>query len=135
MKKDSLPDSFQKRKLLNDEKMPPERLISYGEMFFEAGHLYDAAEFFIKASHEEGIDRLRNLAVEQGDSFLYERLLRGRVAEQENTSSWNELGNRAMALKKFSHAIRAYEKAGNDTSGKEAQEAFKSIRKEVFPFD
>ena len=101
MKKNSLPDSFQKRKLLNDEKMPPERLISYGEMFFQAGYLCDAAEFFQKASNEAGIDLLRQLAIEQGDSFLFELLSRGHGAEEKNRSSMLRYFPRILTFKSY----------------------------------
>ena len=70
MKKNALPNSQQKRKLLFDKKIPPERIISCGEMFLREGRLNEAAELFSRASHLEGLDQLKDLAIEQGDSFL-----------------------------------------------------------------
>jgi hypothetical protein len=48
-----------------------------GERFLEAGRVYEAAEFFRKASYRQGWARLRSLAVEQGDSTLLEMALKG----------------------------------------------------------
>ena len=126
MKKDKLPDCFRKSKLLNDSKLPAEKLISFGEMFLRAGFFYDAAEFFRKASYTDGMKQLRDLAVEQGDSFLLGIALRGSD-EQENTGLWEALGKKAMELKKYSHAHRAFKMAGNEALLKQAAEAFRSL--------
>ena len=71
MKKNVLPNSQQKRKLLFEKNIPSERLISCGELYLREGRLNEAAELFVRASHAEGLAQLRALAVEQGDSFLY----------------------------------------------------------------
>ena len=126
MKKNKLPDSQKKSKLLSDSKLSAEKLISYGEMYLEAGLFYDASEFFRRASHQEGMDRLKDLAVEQGDSFLLGVALKGGSAE-ESAGVWEDLGKRAMELKKYSHAVRAFQKADNEDLLKQAEEAFRGL--------
>ncbi len=129
MKKDALPDSIKKRQLLNEEKVSAERLISLGGLYLEQGQLCDAATFFRRASHQEGLERVQVLALEQGDSFLFE--LASKDSEQgDNPEAWVEVGRKAMELEKFSHAVRAFRKAGNEDFLKEAEEAMAKEAKE-----
>ena len=126
MKKNALLNSQQRRKLLFDKNASPERLISFGEMFLREGRLSEAAELFSKASHEEGLAQLRALAVEQGDSYLYAVASRGSE-EAERKEAWERLGKKAMEMKRYSHAVRAFRKAGNEESQKAAEEALKEV--------
>jgi len=126
MKKNALPDSQQKRKLLFDKKVPRERIISCGEIFLGEGRVSEAAELFTKASHKEGLDQLRALAVEEGDSFLYDVAPKGS-GERGSPQVWETLGKNAMEREKFSHAVRAFRKAENAELLKAAEEALKEV--------
>jgi len=126
MKRKFLPNSFEKRKLLFDKKIPGEELTATGELFLEKGRPYEAAEFFRKASFREGLDRLRALAAEEGDSCLFE-LARKGAPDRDDPAAWKALGRRALELKKFSHAIRAFRKAGEEDLLREAEEAMKEV--------
>ena len=126
MKKNALLDSQQKRKLLFEKNIPLERLISCGELYLREGRLNEAAELFARASHEEGLAQLRALAVEQGDSFLYSVASKGSK-EGDDRETWEILGKKAMELEKFSHAIRAFQKSGNEEALKAAEEALKEV--------
>jgi len=126
MKRNALPNSRQKRKLLFDKKAPRERIISCGEMFLREGRLSEAAEMFSLASHEEGLEQLKALAIEQGDSFLY-GLAAKRSERRESREAWETLGKKAMELKKFTHAMRAFRKADQPELVKAAEEAFKEV--------
>lgn len=126
MKKNALPNSQQKRKLLFDKKIPRERIISYGELFLREGRLNEAAELFSRASYGEGLDQLKELAVEQGDSFLYAVASKGS-AEGDKPEVWETLGKKAMELKKYTHAARAFRKAENEELQKVAEEALREV--------
>jgi tetratricopeptide (TPR) repeat protein len=126
MKKNSPPNSRQKRKLLFDKNVPSDRIVSCGEMYLREGRLNEAAELFSRASHEEGLAQLRALAIEQGDSFLYGVASKGS-AEGNSRQAWEALGNKAMELKKYSHAVRAFRKAANEELLKTAEEALKEV--------
>lgn len=126
MKRNALPNSQQKRKLLFDKKAPREQLISCGETFLREGRLSEAAELFSRALHHEGLEQLKALAVEQGDSFLY-GLAAKRSERGERREDWETLGKKAMELKKFSHAMRAFRKADQPELLKAAEEAFKEV--------
>lgn len=126
MKKTSLPDSQQKRKLLFDKNASPERLIACGELYLEAGRVSEAAELFSRAAHQEGLARLRALAVEQGDSFLYRVASKGSP-DGDSRQAWEALGKKAMEREKYSHAVRAFRKAENEELLKAAEEALKEV--------
>jgi hypothetical protein len=128
MKKIALPNSQQKRKLLFDKKIPRERIISYGEMYLQEERLNEAAELFARASYVEGMDRLKALAVEQGDSLLYEVACRGSESgDQGAPQAWEALGQKAMELNKYTHAVRAFRKAENQELLKAAEEALREV--------
>ncbi|MGW8321416.1 MAG: hypothetical protein ACWGSD_07680 [Thermodesulfobacteriota bacterium] len=126
MKKNALLNSQQKRKLLFDKNIPSERLISCGELYLCEGRLNEATELFARASHEEGLARIRALAIEQGDSFLYGVASKGSE-EQNNREAWETLGKKAMELEKYSHAIRAFRKSENEEALEVAAEALKEV--------
>lgn len=130
MKKNALPNSQQKRKLLFDQNIPSEPLISCGELYLREGRLTEAVELFARASHEEGLAQIRALALEQGDSFLYGAASKGSE-EGDDREAWETLGKKAMELEKYSHAIRAFRKSENE----EALEAAEEALKEVFSVD
>ena len=126
MKKNALPNSQQKRKLLFDKNIPSQRLVSCGELYLREGRLNEAAELFARASHEEGLAQIRDLAVEQGDSFLYGVASKGSE-EGNNREAWETLGKKAMELEKYSHAIRAFRKSQNQEALEVAEEALKEV--------
>ena len=126
MKRKPLPDSFEKRKLLYEKRVSSEDLVALGELFLQEGRPYEGAEFFRRASFQEGLDRLRILAAEQGDSCLLEVVLRGS-SEKDLRAEWKALGRRAMELAKYSHAVRAFRKAGDPDLLREAEEALKEV--------
>ena len=126
MKKNALPNSQQKRKLLFDQNIPSEPLISYGELYLREGRLTEAVELFARASHEEGLAQIRALALEQGDSFLYGAASKGSE-EGDDREAWETLGKKAMELEKYSHAIRAFRKSENEEALEAAEEALKEV--------
>jgi hypothetical protein len=126
MKKNALPDSQQKRKLLFDKKVPQERIISCGEIYLREGRVNEAAELFAKVSYGEGLDQLKARAIEEGDSFLYEVASKG-PGGGGTPEGWVALGKNAMEREKFSHAVRAFRKAENHELLKAAEEALKEV--------
>lgn len=127
MKKSDLPNSKQKRRLLYDKKVPRERLIASGELFLRAGRLHEAAELFARADHREGLEQLRSLAIDEGDSFLYRVASKGSADGGRAAEMWVALGKKAMELKKYTHAVRAFREAGNADLLKAAEEALKEV--------
>jgi len=106
--------------------MTPEELASWGECYLEASRVFDAAEFFKKAGHQEGLDRLKQIALEQGDAFLF-KVVVGGVPGKGKASDWDALGRRAMELEKFSHAVNAFLASGNEEERKRAQDELNTL--------
>jgi len=127
MKKNALPDSFKKRKLLFESKTIPEQLIALGQRYMEADRLNEASEFFRKAAYKEGLEDLKALAQRKGDSFLYHCITRQSVQDEAWRQGWKEVGRQAMALQKYSHAVCAFQKAENKEALKKAEEALKEV--------
>lgn len=128
MKQKPLPSSRKRRALLYDKKISREELIRYGDAFFDHGRYVEAAEFYGKARHPEGMDRIRALAKETGDTFLLEIACKDpSCPDGGDPTVWEEVGRKALELQKYSHAVRAFRKAGNETLLEEAQRLFKGV--------
>ncbi len=107
-----LPDYRSKQKILYIDKTSPATLISYGDLYVEAGALSDALDFYTKASHQAGMQKIRDLALEQGDAFLFRGAAKSLNIELRNTD-WEEIARRAIDLKKYLFARHALETAHN----------------------
>ncbi len=112
MSKRKLPDYRLKQKILYIDKTSPDALVQYGNSYLEQEAYADALEFYIKAGHQAGIDKIKNLAMEKGDVFLFQGATKALKAEISK-SEWENIARRAMDQKKYSFARHALEKAGN----------------------
>jgi len=112
----------EKRNLLYSDKADPSDWIRAGESLLEQGLPTDALNFFVRADHEAGIERIRSLALDEGDVFLFEQL---RLAGRDIPSAtWREAAEKARALGKIEFAIRGLRAAGDD----EAADALREQR-------
>lgn len=119
--------------MFHDPNVPREALISHGERYLEADRVIDAAEFFRKAEHREGLEQVRKIALDQGDSFLFKMVV-GGVPGEGTREEWETLGNQAMALEKYAHAARAFTAAENEEGRKRAEEGLEKLRTDLKPW-
>lgn len=106
------PDYKEKQKLLYIEKTPPDTLIHLGDVCLESGKITDAIEFYARADHRPGLEKIRDLVIERGDVMDFQGVLRAlRLAGSPD--EWNRIGQRAFELKKYTFALHAFEKSGN----------------------
>ena len=112
MSKGKLPDYRLKQKILYVEKTPATTLIHYGDLFLEAGALSDALEFYARAGHQAGLKKIKEIASENGDTFLFQGAAKAQGIELR-LADWEEIARRAVELKKFSFAKKALEKTNN----------------------
>lgn len=104
---------LEKRNLLNQPTVPPETLLQWGRHYEERGLIHDAVDFYAKANTEEELTRLLEVALEDGDLFLFRRLC--RVLEHEPTAEqWLFLATRAEKAGKYSFAAEAYRQKGDE---------------------
>ncbi len=111
---------LEKRRLLNSNEIDRDTLAGYGNFYLEGGMINDALDFFEKAGIEEGLKKIRQLSLEEGDVFVFKRvnkMLGMKILDEQ----WNEIGNRALERGKFLYAAMAFEAAGNSDRAEEAR--------------
>jgi len=116
-----LPDYNLKQKILYIDNTSSEILQNYGDLFLEEGSISDALDFYEKAKHQEGMQKIKGIAHDSGDVMLFQRAAKALNMEL-NKTDWESIGQKAVALKKYSFAQYALEKAGN-------QESLNSLKK------
>ena len=107
-----LPDYRSKQKILYIDKTSPATLISYGDLYVKAGALSDALDFYDKASHQAGMQRIKEMALENGDTFLFQHAAKALNIELER-ADWEEIARKATDLKKYLFARHALENTDN----------------------
>lgn len=107
-----LPDYRLKQKILYIDKTSPESLISYGDLYWEAGAPSDALDFYARASHSAGLQKIRDAALQNGDVFLFHGAARALGLELRD-EGWENIARTAAALQKFSFSVQASKKISN----------------------
>jgi tetratricopeptide (TPR) repeat protein len=107
-----LPDSLKRRDILYGQNTPAEVLREYGELYLHEGKPNDAVEFFGQASYKEGLQRIRRMAMEEGDLFLFSRATEF-LQEEVPAGDWRKLGRKALEKGKYLFALKCFEKIGD----------------------
>lgn len=115
MGKKELPHYKKKQQLLHSRDAKPGELRRQAEEFLQAGWLSDAIDFFGKAGDREGLSKIREMAVSEGDIFIFRRTLKALEAEASE-DEWKRLADRAFELEKLQFAREAYRMAGDRKS-------------------
>ncbi len=108
-----LPDYKEKQKILYIDATPAKTLISLGEQYLKENRLSDAIEFFQKAAHREGLEKILEIAVEDGDVLDFQQVLKA-LGRDATEAEWDRIGQRALALGKYTFALQAFEKSRNE---------------------
>lgn len=108
-----LPDYQLKQKILYIDRTSPEILKNYGNLFFAEGNVSDALDFYQKANYIEGIQKIKDAALESGDVMLFGRAAK-TLNEELKPADWEKIGRIALNLKKYLFARHALEKANNE---------------------
>ena len=115
MGKKELPHYKKKQQLLHAKDAKPADLSRQGEEFLQAGWLSDAIDFFGKAGDQNGLEKIRDIAIAEGDVFLFRRTLKALDATASE-DQWKELADRALDLGKLQFAREGYRMAGDRKS-------------------
>jgi hypothetical protein len=102
---------LEKRDLLNQSAVSVGELLEWGARYEEEGLLSDAVEFYERASSAEHLERLLLLAREEGDAFLYGRILKA-LGRESAPEEWIALGRKAEELGKEAYARQAFNRGG-----------------------
>jgi len=102
-----------KQKILYIDKVNPNVLQNYGNLFLEEGLLSDALEFYQKANYNSGMQKIKDIAFDKGDVMLFQQVAKALHLELK-PADWEGVGQKAIDLKKYFFAQRALEKANNE---------------------
>jgi len=115
MGKKEPPHYKKKQQMLHAKDVRPDDLRRQAEEFLQAGWLSDAIDFFDKAGDQNGLEKIRDIAISEGDAFLFRRTIKALDAAASE-SQWKELADRAIDLGKLQFAREAYRMAGDRKS-------------------
>jgi hypothetical protein len=118
--KSTLPDPLKRRDILYGKDTPAEVLREYGDLYLKDGKPNDAVEFFGRARHTEGLRRIRRMAMDEGDLFLFSRA-EEFLQEEVSPEEWRNLGNKALEKGKLHFALKSFEKIGDRAGIDEAR--------------
>jgi hypothetical protein len=113
MPKDDGLSCLEKRDLLNQPAASAKSLMEWGEKMERSGLLHDALNFYEKAGARDFIVRIRAIAEEEGDLFLFRRTCRS-LGEEPTAEDWVAVGSRAAELGKTAFAAEAFRLAGRE---------------------
>jgi hypothetical protein len=111
MAKEYLLECLEKRDLLNDAGVSEAILLDWGQRFEQAGLLNDAVEFYDKADAKDDLRRILQIALDEGDLFLYSKLCR-LLGYEASRDQWLALADKAEEAGKLSFAAEARRKGG-----------------------
>ncbi|HBH87250.1 MAG TPA: hypothetical protein DDY17_06595 [Syntrophaceae bacterium] len=109
-----LPSYREKQRILYIDHRSERDLIAYGDAFLEAGKISDAVEFYQRANYTAGLEKIRDMAEQSGDVMLFQQVMKP-LKQTVSDEAWNEIGKRALDLKKYSFALHAFENSNNIT--------------------
>jgi capsule polysaccharide modification protein KpsS len=107
-----LPDYRLKQKILYVDNTSTDVLRNFGNLFLEEGCVSDALDFYLKAKHVEGIQKIKEMALNTGDVMLFQRAAKSLNMEIKQ-ADWEIISQKAISLKKYGFAKYALEKANN----------------------
>ena len=107
-----LPDPLKRRDVLYGQNTPAKVLRDYGDLYLNEGKLNDAVEFFGQTCYNEGLQRIRQMAIEEGDLFLFSRATEF-LQEEVSPEAWKKLGKKTLGQGKYLFALKCFEKVGD----------------------
>ncbi|PKN36979.1 MAG: hypothetical protein CVU62_12860 [Deltaproteobacteria bacterium HGW-Deltaproteobacteria-2] len=108
-----LPDYRLRQKILYVDKANQKVLQDYGNSLLEEGFLSDALDFYQKAEDKGGLQKIKDIAFDRGDVMLFQQAAKALNLELK-PADWENIGQKAISLKKYSFARHALEKANNE---------------------
>lgn len=97
---------LEKQKALFERASSPKELSAWGDFYREQGRVYDAIDFYEKASARERVEEIRKEAVASGNLFLFRRTLQV-LREEPLPAELQEIATRAEGIGKVAYARMA----------------------------
>ncbi len=98
---------LKKRDLLHNPQINSDQLVQYGHEYFNQDRLADTLDFFEKAKDTEGIRRIMEQSIEEGDPFLLHQSSK-LLKEVATDEAWRKVGEKALANGRFQQALMAF---------------------------
>ncbi len=115
---------LKKRDLLHNPNIGSDELSQYGWEYLNLDRPVDALDFFEKAQNPEGIRRIREWSLEQGDPFLLQQT--GKLLkEPPPQDSWRMVGEKALTAGRLKQALTAFKVLGDEEKIQEIQALIK----------
>jgi hypothetical protein len=105
-------DPLKRRDMLYGKNTSAGVLREYGDLYLNEGKPNDAVEFFGQACYKEGLQRIRQMAIEEGDLFIFSRATEF-LQEEGSPDDWRKVGKRALEHGKYLFALKCFEKIGD----------------------
>ena len=107
-----LPDYREKQKILYIDRQSDKDLLAYGDIYLESGRISDATDFYQKANHLPGLEKIRKMAEAIGDTMAFLYVLKA-LKRNPTEDDWNRVGQQALELKKYTFALHSFQKSNN----------------------
>lgn len=104
-----LPDYREKQRILYIDKRSDKDLIEYGDQYLEAGRISDATDFYQKANHVPGLEKIKEAAEASGDVMAFQYVIKA-LKKTATDNDWHRIGQRALELEKYTFAFHAFGK-------------------------
>ena len=115
---------LKKRDLLHHPNIGNEDLSQYGWEYLKQDRPVDALDFFEKAQNLEGIQRIKEWSLEQGDPFLLQQTSK-MLKEPIPEASWRKVGEKSQAAGRYQQALMAYKAISDEEKIQEIQALMK----------
>ena len=119
MSSQEIPGFLKKRKLLYETK-DKSLLAKHGDMFFDAGFIDDALDFYERAESREGYKKVDQFGRKEGNLYLYRKVCKITKINPDPTVI-NEIGTKALELGKLRFALDAFRASGNEAMVKKVE--------------
>ena len=119
VKRGKIPWALEKRALLYERTDTDFK--NWGDFMFEKERYADALDFYITGEVDDGIERMKEFAIAEGDYYILARIedkFKGCVKREE----WMKAAETAVEKGRFADATWLYERAGDEKAMREAAE-------------
>jgi len=108
-----LPNPIEKRNILAARDVPVQTLVDYGNAYLEAEALDDSYNFFEKAGHVEGLKRVKQRAIDLGNTAVMLFNIQRSKHIQITNEDWLAAAQNAIKAGRLTYAAQAYRKLGD----------------------
>lgn len=116
MARTNLLSCLEKRDLLNQSAVSINKLLEWGAVYEEAGMVNDAVDFYERANAVDQLKKLLGVAGEEGDTFIFGRILKA-LNREATPGEWISLGEKAAERGKHAFAKEAFKRGGMEAPG------------------